>query len=76
MAAVRSIRALSLAEKSYLDRGYDPVESVKVVYERAVGYYDSVFPEDEVGFRQMLLNRYERQLFRARRLVAKEKREA
>lgn len=72
----RSIRALARAEKHYESLGYDPEEAVRLIYNRAINYYDSVFPQDEVGFRQILLNRYERQMVRARNLKRKEQRES
>jgi hypothetical protein len=58
----RSIRALARAESYYLSLGYDPVEAITMIYDRALSYYDSVFPEDEVEFRTMLVNRRERRL--------------
>jgi ABC-type anion transport system duplicated permease subunit len=60
--ALKSIRALARAESYYLSMGYDPVEAVTMIYDRALRYYDSVFPEDEVEFRTMLVNRRERRL--------------
>lgn len=67
MTAVRSIRALSRAEAQYANQGYDPVEAAHLIYDRAISYYDSVFPADEVNFRQMLLNRREKVLAKAMR---------
>lgn len=58
----RSIKALRAAERHYLKLGYDPVEAMHMIYDRAVSYYDSVFPEDEVGFRDVLLRRREKSL--------------
>ena len=63
----RSIRALARAEQHYESLGYDPVEAAHLIYDRAIGFYDAVFPEDEVNFRQMLLDRKERVLKRAMR---------
>jgi hypothetical protein len=62
MNKVRSVKALAEAEKHYLELGYDPVEAITMIYDRALRYYDSVFPEDEVEFRTMLVNRRERRL--------------
>lgn len=62
MDFARSIKALRRAERHYLNQGYDPVEAMHLVYDRAVGYYDNVFPEDEVGFRDTLLRRREKSL--------------
>ena len=74
--AARSIRALARAEKHYESLGYDPEEAVQLIYNRALRYYENVFPEDEVGFRDILLRRYERQLVRARATKRKEARNA
>lgn len=63
----RSIRALARAEKHYESLGYDPVEAVHLIYKRALKYYDNVFPEDEVGFRESLVRRYDKQLTKATR---------
>ncbi len=58
----KSIKALRRAERHYLGLGYDPVESMHIVYDRAVRYYDSVFPNDEVSFRDTLIRRREKSL--------------
>lgn len=62
---VRSIRALARGEKALLERGYDPVGAVDLIYQRAIKFYDQVFPNDEADFRQMLVDRYNRQKVRA-----------
>lgn len=67
----RSIRALARAEKHYDSLGYDPVEAVELIYGRAMRYYDNVFPMDEVGFRETLVKRYNRQLGKAMRTRGK-----
>ena len=71
----RSIKALRAAERYYLDQGYDPVEAMHLIYDRAVSYYDNVFPEDEVGFRDTLLRRREKSLKLAFELRRREKHE-
>lgn len=60
-----SVKALLRAEKHYQKQGYDPVDAVQMIYERALSYYDKVFDEDEVGFRATLLRRREKSLKRA-----------
>lgn len=75
MQCVRSIGALARAEKQYAEQGYDPVEAAHLIYDRALSFYDSVFPTDEPDFRRMLMNRRERVLKRAYRQRANETRE-
>lgn len=69
----KSIKALRQAEKYYIKQGYDPVEAMHLVYDRAVSYYDNVFPGDEVGFRETLLRRREKSLKLAFELRRREK---
>ncbi len=71
-AEQKSLRVLKSAYQSYLDRGYDPVESCEIVYDRAICFYDSVFVEDEMQFRQKLVNRRNKVFESAVKLRAKE----
>ncbi len=59
MRVLRQIRNL---EFGMLDRGAKPEQAVYEVYRRALDYYDSVWPNDEGGFRNTLLRMHEKRL--------------
>ncbi len=72
-AKMRAIKALRQAEKHYYSLGYDPVESVTMIYRRALDCYDRSFPNDEADFRQWILNRQEKSMRVAVELLKREK---
>ena len=73
-AKMRAIKALRAAEKHHYKLGYDPVQSVDIIYKRALDFYDQAFPEDEAEFRSWILARQEKSLRVAVELLRREKR--
>ncbi len=59
---MRVLRKLHELEFSALDRGAAPEEAVLIVYQRALDFYDSVWPEDEGGFRETICKMQEKRL--------------
>ena len=74
-AKMRAIKALRKAEKHYFSLGYDPVESVTMIYRRALEFYDKTFPNDEADFRSWILARQEKSARVAVELLRREEAE-